>query len=177
MAEIIQFPGKGSEYQKTIDERQRVVREFKRGLELITAGSAAFVLSTAVISACTNLSKPDYNAYAAGRLSGDIRSNGSDQILRRVRVHGSSEAIRQELEKVGGVNVRLEPTTESGVIGIAPQGTVFEEVVLINNWIGAKCDLGQMRVTIPLVDGKGEPINPEVCWMKSDYFKGKDLPK
>jgi hypothetical protein len=92
-------------------------------------------------------------------------------------VGGTDEATRQELNAVGGVHVRLEPSTSSGVIGIAPEGTVFREVVLIDNWIGAKCDLRQVQIQTPLVDGKGDPIKAEVCWMKADYFKGKDLPK
>lgn len=116
--------------------------------------------------------------YARKRLDNSTESDGTDIVLSRAVVRGTNKFTREALESVGGVRAHTEPSTTSAVVGLTPEGAVFNEVVLINNWIGAKCDL-PIKIEYDLLPRgeKGEAIVPEVCWMSADYFPGRNIPQ
>lgn len=91
------------------------------------------------------------------------------------QLEASDDFTKEALESVGAVRAHTQPSTTSAVIGLAPKGAVFEEVILIDNWVAASCKRPIIMSSLP-VDQDGTVVNPNVCWMSGDYFASKDIP-
>lgn len=154
-------------------------RNFKKYAVVALGTFATSVGGVTVVDALNRptTSGPEYNEYAAGRLDNSIKTNGTDIVVRRAVVGGSNQYTQDALLTVGGVRARSEHSTTSSPIGLAPEGAVFKKVILVDNMIGAKCDL-PIKIEYDLLPRgeKGEAIVPEVCWMSADYFNSKDIP-